>query len=115
MKISLIPSILSALLTAALTFWIYNMSCSDEYVVLLTIGTALTFLFTLGTCMSVSLPDSRDTINLKVWSGTMFLLVIIATLCFALLGVNLSAYVVIETLLLVIHLLVMWKFVRRTR
>lgn len=112
MKISLIPAILSTLLTAALTFWIYNMSSSDEYVVLLTVGTALTFLLTLGGCLSVSLPDSRDTINLKVWSGTMFLLVGIAALCFAGLGVNLSAYVVIETLLLTIHLLVMWKFVR---
>ena len=111
MKISLIPAILSTLPTAALTFWIYNMNSSDEYAVLLTVGTALTFLLTLGACLSVSLPDSRDTINLKVWSGTMFLLVGIAALCFAGLGVNLSAYVVIETLLLTIHLLVIWKFV----
>jgi hypothetical protein len=111
MKVSVVPAVLSVILTAALTFGVYSASSADQNVVLLTIGSALTFLLTLGACVAVSLPDGRHSVNLKVFSGLMFVLALIVAFCFAGYGVNVAAYVIIQAILLVVHLLVVWKFV----
>ena len=45
----------------------------------------------------------------------MFLLALIVAFCFAALGVHVPTYIALETLLLVVHLLVVWKFTENKR
>ena len=110
MKISAIPAVLAIILTAALTYLVYHIGSADTDSSLLAIGTALSLLLTLLPAMAMSVESGRLSVNLKVWSGTMFLLALIVAFCFAGLGVHVPTYITIEALLLVVHLLVVWKF-----
>lgn len=115
MKISAIPAVLALVLTAALTYLVHHIGSSDADSTLLAIGTALSLLLTLLPAMAMSLESGRLSVNLKVWSGTMFLLALIVAFCFAALGVHVPTYITFETLLLVVHLLVVWKFTENKR
>lgn len=109
MKISAVPAVLATILCAALTYLVYHIGREDESSGLLAAGTAITLLLTLGVLMAASVESPRLTVNLKVWSGTMSLLALFIAFCFAGFGVHVPTYIVVEALLLVTHLLVVWK------
>lgn len=109
MKVSIIPAMMAVLISAALTYAVYSMGSEDESIVLLTIGTALTFLISIGTTMAVNMTDGRDSVNLKVFGGLMFIVSAISAFCFAGFGINIPTYVVITTIILMIQLSVLWK------
>lgn len=109
MKISAVPAVLATFLCAALTYLVYHIGRDDDSSGLLTVGTAISLVLTMGVLMAVSVESGRLTVNLKVWSGTMSVLALIIAFCFAGFGVHVPTYIVVETLLLVAHLLVVWK------
>lgn len=109
MRISVIPAVLALMLCAALTYLTHYIGRDDENCALLTIGTATSLILTLGITMAANVQSGRMSVNLKVWSGAMSLLALICALCFAGFGVHVPTYVLMTTLLLVVHLLVVWK------
>lgn len=109
MKISVFPALLSVILTAALTYLAYHIAREDENNVLLCIGTAISFLSTLALIMSVKFENPKVGVSIKTWTVLCFIIMLITNLCFAWLGVNAPLYVIVLTILLVIHLFVVWK------
>ena len=109
MKISAFPALLSVILTAALTYLTYYIGKEDENNVLLAIGTAITILSTLGVSMSVRFVNKRVGLSIKVCSILCFVVMFIANLGFAWLGVNAPLYVILQIVLLVTYLFVVWK------
>ena len=109
MKISVFPALLSVILTAALTYLAYHIGREDENCVLLTIGTAVTVLSTLAFAMSVKFNNERVGMSIKVCSILGFVIMFVANLCFAWVGVNAPLYVILQTVLLVTYLFVVWK------
>ena len=113
MKISLLPTVLLIIVTVALGYLAYDMAHShaDPNELLVGIGTGLCVLLTLGCVIGISLKNSRMNINMKAWSGVAFLVLIVVNLCFAAFGVTMPYYLIVISLLLVIHLWVIYKLV----
>ena len=113
MKISLFPTLLLIIVTVAIGYLAYNMAHShaDPNELLVGIGTGLSVLLTLGCVIGISLKNSRMNINMKAWSGVASLIMIVVNLCFAGFGVSMPYYVIIISLLLVIHLWIIYKLI----
>ena len=109
MKVSIYPALLSLMLTAALSSLAYYIGKEDENSIFLRIGTIMSVLSTLALNMSVKFDNHKIGLNIKVWCTIMFFVLFIVNFCFAWLGVNVTYYIIIMTLLLVIHLFVVSK------
>ena len=109
MKISVFPALLSVILTAALTYLTYHIGRNDENCALLAAGTAITVLSTLAFAMSVKFDNERVGVSIKLCSVICFIVMFIASLCFAWKGVNVPFYIILQTVLLVAYLFVVWK------
>lgn len=109
MKISIFPTALSVILTAALTYLVYSIAQTDDNSVLLAIGTAISVLSTLAMAMSVEFENNRVGASIKALAIVCFFIMFIVNLCFAWLGVNAPYYVILLALLLVVYLFVVWK------
>lgn len=109
MKISVFPACLSLILTAALTYLVFNIAQTDNNCILLTIGTAISVLSTLAMAMSVKFENSRVGASIKALAIVCFFIMLIVNLCFAWLGVNVPYYVILLALLFVVYLFVVWK------
>ena len=113
MKISIFPTLLLIVVVVAIGYLAYDMAHSraDANELLVGIGTGLSVLLTLGCVIGISLKNSRMNINMKAWSGAAFLVVLVVNLCFAGFGVAMPYYLIVISLLLVIHLWVIYKLV----
>ena len=111
MKISVFPTLLLLIVTAAIGYLAYHLADSkaDPNDIFVGIGTGVSILLTLGCVMGISLNDGRMNVNMKAWSISAFIVMIIVNLCFAGLGVSMPYYVIVLALLLVIHLGVVWR------
>ena len=111
MKISTFPTILLFIIAAALGYLAYHIANSNTDIndVLVGVGTCISILLTLGCVLGISIENGRMNINMKAWSISTFIVVVIFNLCFAGFGVKMPYYVIVLALLLVIHLWVIWK------
>ena len=115
MKISVFPTLLLIVVVVAIGYLAYDMAHSraDANELLVGIGIGLSVLLTLGCVIGISLKNSRMNINMKAWSGAAFLVVLVVNLCFAGFGVAMPCYLIVMSLLLVIHLWVIYKLVEQ--
>ena len=111
MKISAFPTLLLLIVAAAIGYLAYHLADSkaDTNDILVGIGTGVSILLTLGCVLGVSIEDGRKNVNLKAWSVSAFIVVVVVNLCYAGFGVTMPYYVIVLALLLVIHLWVVWK------
>ena len=117
MKISLFPTLLLIIATAAIGYLAYDMAHthSDPNATIVGVGTGISILITLGSLLSLSLKDSRLNINMKAWSGVAFVVLVVVNLCYAGFGVSMPYYIIVIALLMVIHLWVVYKLVLEIR
>ena len=106
MKISWFYTFLSLVVATALAWLAYDIAKEekDNLDILVAIGTGITLLMTLGGAIALRLENTRVSINQRVWSGVMFVVMLIANFCFASMGVKMPWYPVMMVCLLVIHL-----------
>jgi len=106
MKISWFYAFLSLIVAAALALLAYDMAKDEKnnLDILVAIGTGITVMITLGGALALRLENTRANVNQRVWSGVMFVVMLIANFCFADFGVKMPWYPVIIACLLVIHL-----------
>lgn len=106
MKISWFYTFLTLIVAAALAWLAYDMANNEknDLNILVAIGTGITVLITLGGAIALKLENTRVSINQRVWSGVMFVVMLIANFCFAGFGVKMPWYPVVLACLLVIHL-----------
>ena len=111
MKISAFPTLLLLIVVAAIGYLAYHLADSkaDPNDIVVGIGTGVSILLTLGCVLGVSIENGRMNVNMKAWSITAFIIVVVINLCFAVFGVSIPYYVIVLALLLVIHLGVVWK------
>lgn len=106
MKISWFYAFLSLIVAAALAWLAYDIANEEKnnLDILVAMGTGIAVLITLGGAIALRLENPRVSINQRVWSGVMFVVMLIANFCFASLGVKMPWYPVVIACLLVIHL-----------
>ena len=111
MKISIFPTLLLIIAAVAISYLAYDMAHthSDPNEIIVGVGTGISTLMTLGCLLGLSLKDRRLNINMKAWSIVAFVVVAIVNLCYAGLGVSLPYYIIVITLLMVVHLWVVYK------
>ena len=97
----------------AIGYLAYDMAHSraDASELLVGIVTGFSVLLTLGCVIGISLKNSRMNINMKAWSIAAFVVMTIANLCFAGFGVSIPYYLIVVSLLLVIHFWVIYKLI----
>ena len=106
MKISWFYAFLSLIVASALAWLAYDIANNEKnnLDIFVAIGTGITVLITLGGAIALRLENPRVSINQKVWSGVMFVVMLIANFCFAGFGVKIPWYPVVIACLLVIYL-----------
>ena len=111
MKIKVFPLLLSIILTAALSYYSYDVANNreDANALAIGIGMAVMAFLTLSCVMGVSLVHSKMNVNLKAWGLAAFIVVAVTNLCFAFMGVSMPIYILVQAFLLVVHLWVVWK------
>lgn len=111
MKISVFPTFLLLVVAVAIGYLAYDIANSkaDPNDIVVGIGTGVSILLTLGCVLGISMEDGRMNVNMKAWSIAVFIIAVIANLCFAGLGVSMPYYVIVLVLLLAFHLWVIWK------
>lgn len=113
MKISVFPTLLLIIVVVAISYLAYDMGHSRADASELPVGivTGFSVLLTLGCVIGISLKISRININMKAWSIAAFVVMTIVNLCFAGFGVSMPYYLIVVSLLLVIHFLVIYKLI----
>lgn len=113
MKISVFPTLLLIIVVVAIGYLAYDMAHSraDTSELLVGIVTGFSVLLTLGCVIGISLKNSRMNINMKAWSGVASLVMIVVNLYFAGFGVSMPYYLIVVSLLLVIHFWVIYKLI----
>lgn len=113
MKISIFPTLLTLIVLLAISYLAYHLanSNSDANDLVVGIGTGISVLLTFGCVMGLSLKNSRMNINMKAWSIAAFVVMTIVNLCFAGFGVSMPYYLIVVSLLLVIHFWVIYKLI----
>lgn len=106
MKISLFPAMLSLIVAIVLAWLAYDIAFDEQtnFDIYVAFGTAISVISTLGVAMACKLENAKVSVNLKVWSGLMFVVMVITNNYFAKYGVKMPIYVVVVTCLLVLYL-----------
>lgn len=114
MKISIFPTLLTLIVLLAISYLAYHLanSNSDANDLVVGIGTGISVLLTFGCVMGLSLNEGRMNVNLKAWSVVAFVVMTIVNLCFAGFGVSMPYYLIVVSLLLVIHFWVIYKLIQ---
>jgi 3-oxoacyl-(acyl-carrier-protein) synthase len=111
MRISIFPAVLSLIVAAVLAWLAYDIAYDEktDLDVYVAIGTGLSVLLTMGFAMACKPDNTRVSVNFKVWSALMFVVMVISNFCFAGFGVKMPWYVVVTACLLVLHVGVAWS------
>lgn len=113
MKLKLFPSIIAVLASALLAFGLYSWCRCEEMRLLVTIFGGISLMLTIGAAMSVTMPQVRETINLRVGSGIFALLLAISNAIFcSVTTFSVTLYVVVNSLLLLVWLIVLYGIIR---
>lgn len=111
MRISLFPAIIAFVAAALIAYLAYYFALLhfDPNTIVVTVGTFLSVLLTLGSIIALKTDDERMGVNIKTWSGVAFFLTIVINVGFACLNVVMPFYVIILGLFLLIHLWIVLK------
>jgi hypothetical protein len=111
MKINWVLACISLAITGLIAFGFYSGTSNDPYQLLITIGSGLSFLITLGGLLALSSPHG-GTVNLKVVSVLFFIGLLIEQIIFSFIGVKLAPYVIITGILIMVYVLVCYGITR---
>lgn len=111
MRISLFSAIISIVAAALIAYLAFHLAQLhfDSNVIVVTVGTFLSVLLTLGSMIALKTDDERMGVNVKTWSVVAFILTVLINMGFALWGVLMPFYVVVLGLFLLVHLWIVWK------
>lgn len=111
MKVNVFLMFISIALTSLLGYWIYDTANGDENDVLCGICSSVCLLSTLVPTIGLQYERGRIGVNVRVLSVLFFLVFLISHFCFAIWGVTMPSYVIVNGILLVIFLSILYKMV----
>lgn len=111
MKVNVFLMFISIALTSLLGYWIYDTANGDENDVLCGICSSVCLLSTLVPAIGLQYEEGRIGVNVRVLSSLFLIVFLISHFCFAIWGVVMPAYIIINGILLVIYLAIFYKMV----
>lgn len=109
MKWNIFLSLIGVAIACLTGYLIFNIAEGKEYDVFCGIGSTVCFAMTLVPVVGVHYECVRLGINLRVLAALFFFLFLVSQLCFAVFGIELSNYLIVNGLLLLVYLLVFYK------
>jgi hypothetical protein len=115
MRLNIILVVISALLAALAAFGIFAVNDGDAYRYLITIGSGLSFFITLGGTLAFSTQHRGTALNVRVASLLFFVLLLAGHIVFSFTGVRFAPYIIVTGVFVVLHFLVCYLIIKRTR
>lgn len=113
MKLKIFPCIIAVLASALIAFGLYSWCRCEEMRWLVTIFGGISLLLTIGATMSVTMPEVRATVNLRIASGIFAVLLAISNAIFcAVESFYIALYVIVNGLLLLVWLITLYAITR---
>ena len=114
-KLNPILALISFALAGLAAYGFFAANEGDTYRFLITIGSGVSLLITLGSMFALSLPNRSLMVNIKVVSGLFFIALLIEHIVFSFIGIRLSLYIVITGVLVVLHILACYIIIRANK
>jgi hypothetical protein len=111
MKINWVLALISLAISGLIAFGFYSGNSNETYQLLITIGSGLSFLITLGGLLALS-SSHGGTVNIKVTSILFFIGLLIEHIIFSFKGINLAPYIIITGILIMVYVLVCYGITR---
>lgn len=112
MKLNIIPSVIILALSAFIGYAVFAVAGSDENAGVAFAVSAIALFVSLVLGYGVSYADERKGVSLRLLSTIATVLIAISQFAFALLGINLQAYIIVTGLLLLLFLLAFYGLYR---
>jgi len=109
MKINMFLLLVSIALTALLGYWIYDTARGDENDILCGIISSVCILSTLIPFIGLQYEDTRIGVNIRILSCLFLVIFLVSHFCFAIFGVAMPAYLIVNGSALLIYLAIFYK------
>ncbi|MCL2762825.1 MAG: hypothetical protein FWD36_06440 [Treponema sp.] len=112
MKLNVVLTFIVIALAGLSAFGFYIANEGDIYRILITAGSGLSLVVTLGGLLALSSPNRGSIVNVRVVSGLFFLALLIVHIVFSFTGVVFSPYIIITGALLLLYILLCYLIIR---
>ncbi len=104
MKVNIVYACIGVLIALLLAYWVFDIAKGSENDVICGVGSAVCFMGTLIPMLGIGHQSSRISVNLRILSAVFFFLFIVSHFCFALFGVHMPYYVIVNALALLVFI-----------
>ncbi len=109
MKINFFLTFISIALTGIWGYWIYEIAKGQENDLICGICSSICLLTTIIPAMGLKYDSGRIGANIRVLSFLFLIIFLISHFCFAIWGVIMPTYLIINGILLILYLAVFYK------
>ena len=109
MKANIFLTLISIMLVALLSYFVFSVASGDDNDVLCSIGSGICFAATLIPTMGLQYESDRLGVNIRLFSSVFFIIFAISNFCFAGFGVTMPHYIVVNGIMLMIYLAIFYK------
>ena len=104
MKVNAVYTCIGSLMALLLAYWAYDIAEGKENDVVCGVCSAICFMGTLIPMLGIGHDSSRISVNLRILSAVFFLIFLVSHFCFAIFGVRMPYYVIVNALLLLVFI-----------
>lgn len=112
MKINVFLSSIAIVLTALIGYWIYDIAKGHENDVFCGVCSSACILSTLIPILGLQYNSVRIGINIRALSGLFLAIFLISHFCYAIFGILMPSYLIVNGVLLLIYFAVLYKCLR---
>jgi hypothetical protein len=111
MKINFFKVVITFFISLLLSYALYNIQ-DNVNKTLLSLGSFILFISTLLVAICIDFEDKRKTTNLKILGGLFFLVFLSINIFFGLINFNISTYITLNGIILLLFLLVTYNLIK---
>ncbi|MDE5868853.1 MAG: hypothetical protein K2H18_01355 [Muribaculaceae bacterium] len=112
MKINGFLSLMAFLLAVLIGYLVYTICGEDPNSVIGWIVTSITMLGTLVPLIGLQYTSPRISLNIKALTTTMAILFLAINIIYAVIGIRMPSYVIINSILLVLYLIGIYRLIQ---
>ena len=112
MKPNIFLIIVSILIAALSGYGFYAANSSENFCILLSLGSGLTFATTLIGTLGLRPKERAGNVNFKIVSGIFFVLFLISNLMFGFVGMRVAPYIIVNGIILLIYAIIEYGIIK---
>ena len=112
MKPNIFLIIVSVLIAALSGYGFYAANSGENFCILLSLGSGLTFATTLIGTLGIRPKERAGNVNFKIVSAIFFVLFLISNLLFGFIGMKLAPYIIVNGIILLIYAIIEYGIIK---